>query len=377
MSSEICPTTASEEYWISFRIIMASSSLISIVGSSTIICMILRGPKKLRQLNNRIILSMSFVDILYSGALLFSTTPIPRNTHCTFGNIGNAQTCAAQGFFIHIGTCVPLYNAMLCLYYVARICYKIDEATIKKHCEIYMHIIALILPLGVAILGVAFNLFHSRLVFCWFANECRFGDEGCGEGWNGTRAKVFNFVLCLSFGSFILVTLTIIASMSMIFFELQKRERASKRYLFSAAVASSNSLNTRCSKRTSVAQIASEHTIKQAILYVCALLVTYSPSMVSFIYDVVCRNRTCETPIDELNILIAIFHPLQGFFNFIIYIRPRYNLVKSQNREMHFWSVLKVVILELDCNQKRRRSVPRVVNLKQARSIGSDIMSLR
>jgi len=354
------------------KIIMASTSFISILGSCAIIYMILRGSKKLRLLHNRILVCMSIVDVLYSSALSFSTSPIPRGSRCTFGNIGNAQTCAAQGFFVTLGGSVPLYNAALSIHYMARICYKANEETIAKKFEVFMHATALIIPFGAGILGLVFNLFQSRLVFCWIADECRFSEEGCGEGWDGVRAKVNAFLIYLFVGIYTIIIFVITTSMFMIFRVVRKREQAMKRYSFKRKDNSSYSRNILDLRKSSPAQLSSDQTAKQAILYVLALLITYCPAIVSCIIDLVCLNRTCKIPLDELNIFIAIFHPLQGFFNFIIFVRPRYILVKSQNKGSHFFFVLKVVIFEFDLNQRMIKCAQRpvIVQKKQVHETG-------
>ena len=76
-----------------------------------------------------------------------------------YGAYGNNATCTLQGFILTVGFSVPMYNAVLCLYYMAVIRYNLKEDMLKKM-EPYAHAVALLIPLGIGIYGVAANLFH-------------------------------------------------------------------------------------------------------------------------------------------------------------------------------------------------------------------------
>mmetsp|Transcript_65017 Transcript_65017/g.76352 ORF Transcript_65017/g.76352 Transcript_65017/m.76352 type:complete len:145 (+) Transcript_65017:131-565(+) len=137
--------------------------------------------------------------------------------------------------------------------------------------------------------------------------------------------------------------------MSMIVFEVRKRGSAMKQY---PTTIINNLSNVRNVLPT---QMTSDRVAQQAALYVCALLAAYSPAVISALLDTMCMGRNCKIPVVQMNILIAVFQPLQGFFNFIIYVRPQFNLVRSQNNDMSVLSVLKVVTCERNLNKNKRR----------------------
>ena len=91
--------------WITLAWTPRVSAALSILGSATIIMMIVRGGKeKLGRLHNRLFLGMSSIDILNSVALGASTAPFPRELNDIFyGAIGNKATCTLQGFFAALG----------------------------------------------------------------------------------------------------------------------------------------------------------------------------------------------------------------------------------------------------------------------------------
>lgn len=64
----------------------------------------------------------------------------------------------------------------------------------------------------------------------------------------------------------------------------------------------------------------------QSALFVGALYLTWSFTTVTRIYQVTTGNNSTT-----LLVLMAIFFPLQGFFNFLVYCRPRYLRCKSRN----------------------------------------------
>jgi hypothetical protein len=115
--------------------------------------MILRGRKKISSTHNRLLLCMSGVDILNSAALAVSASAHNEAQ-------GNKATCTAQGFFITLGFAVPLYNAMICLYYMAIIRFNLKDDVISTRYEPWMHTVALMLPLTFAIAAASFGDFR-------------------------------------------------------------------------------------------------------------------------------------------------------------------------------------------------------------------------
>ncbi len=91
-----------------------------------------RGRDGFAKFQNRLLLPMSVFDIIGSIGWAFSTTPIPRGSNCTYGALGNEATCVTQGFMITLGLAVPMYNAMLCIYYLLVVKYNIRDEVIVE-----------------------------------------------------------------------------------------------------------------------------------------------------------------------------------------------------------------------------------------------------
>ena len=88
------------------------SGFLSVIGSGWIVVEILTVREKRHNVYNRLLLAMSFIDVLSSAWFAASTWPIPDTAQHVYQPIGSQQTCNAQGFFIQIGIATPIckYN---------------------------------------------------------------------------------------------------------------------------------------------------------------------------------------------------------------------------------------------------------------------------
>ena len=84
----------------------AISALLSIIGSSAIIFIILRigKGKPPIKMHNRFLFGMSFIDLFNSISLGLTKLPMPRhyNGINIFGAVGTDLTCSFHGFFLFI-----------------------------------------------------------------------------------------------------------------------------------------------------------------------------------------------------------------------------------------------------------------------------------
>lgn len=80
----------------------------------------------------------------------------------------------------------------------------------------------------------------------------------------------------------------------------------------------------------------------QGLLYVGAFYITWFFPTMSRITELVAKKN--YFPIQFLDTFLI---PLQGFFNFMIYIRPRYIKLRKENEEDGFWKNFKTAVLEI------------------------------
>ena len=254
--------------------------------------------RKCQFVHNRIMTAMSCIDVLNSLAWFASTAAIPLGSEYTYGAQGTTATCAAQGFFIQLGLAVPVYNAMMCIYFYLVVKSKIDMATIEKKIEPLMHGIALFYPLLTAIASVSMGLFNNKAVVCWISPypfDCSIrADIKCTRGHN---AGFYSIVFCAV--EMILVFLVICFSMIKIVLHVHGRGNTMKRYQFRGS-----EMPARFSEQ-------SKETTKQAFLYVVAYFITYIFPGINVVVTFLYGNTTSVS----INVLASILAPLQGFWN--------------------------------------------------------------
>jgi len=310
---------------IAFMCLNAVSGCLSIMGSSSIIYMMLRGGrKKLCRTQNRLIFAMSTIDILNSIALGLSYIPTPVSS-CTRG-LGNISTCTAQGFFLQLGMAVLGYVAMLSIHCFLSIVHNVSEMVIAEKYEKIMHAIALFPMLCVAIAGAATKSFFGHYGHCWVAeNECVEDCRGFGGGkW---------IIICTVVWS-ILMAFVIFSSMFFIVRTIRRRAIKMRRWVFRPLQNS-----TKVERQPSMMEEFANVAVKQTLLYVFAYVLTYIPTGIHLVFP---RSSTSVAHI--INYLAqAAFLPLQGFWNFFIYIRPRYLRLRRERNDLSFVSTFQEI----------------------------------
>ena len=300
------------------------------------------------QFQNRLILPMSVFDIIGSIAWAFSSTPIPRGSNCTYGALGNQATCITQGFMITLGTIVPMYNAMLCIYYLLVVKYDIRDEVIAKY-EPLMHLFAIIPPLSVSIVAATNDLFNNYSWVCWIVDRHHYDFDPNNEN-NEDKNLLITVIYIIAAVFGLLVLLVIGYCMINIYTFVKNRERAMNAYQFQRpgrVPASSSRLSN-----TTI------ETKKQAFLYVVSFILTYSFTIFAVVFDLSSKGKV---PF-PLFLIHGILAPLQGFWNFLTYIRPKLNTISRQNIGRSLLRRLYITVVhepEHSSRQGRRGSMRR------------------
>ena len=162
--------------WIALLCTARFSSSLSLLGSLTIIFMILRRRKiRLALIHNRLLLGVSTLDIIASISLEVGTAAVvPSYTSYVYGASGTDVSCKTQGFLCMLLLGIPVYNASLCIYYLAVIKYDVKEHILQKY-EKYMHGIPIFIALSLAVSALWLDLYQSTnyLVICWIPDGIR------------------------------------------------------------------------------------------------------------------------------------------------------------------------------------------------------------
>lgn len=122
-----------------------ASSLCSLIGSATIIAMVIRSKKKFGDPYRRLIVGISFFDCLQSFALLFKifkTTPEQPNSWIS---LGNQTSCNILGWLHFCGlNGALLYNVALNIYYLCLVRYNLTSRYYQSRVEPFLHAIPII-----------------------------------------------------------------------------------------------------------------------------------------------------------------------------------------------------------------------------------------
>ena len=122
----------------------------SILGSGIICFLIMTRSENNIKTMNRLVLGMSFCDLLASTAWFFTTWPIPEGTPGIYGAVGTQQTCSAQAFVAQFSLSTVMYNLNLAIYYAMVIVKGKKENDIVK-VEPYLHANAILWGSGTAL----------------------------------------------------------------------------------------------------------------------------------------------------------------------------------------------------------------------------------
>mmetsp|Transcript_17849 Transcript_17849/g.20337 ORF Transcript_17849/g.20337 Transcript_17849/m.20337 type:complete len:472 (-) Transcript_17849:278-1693(-) len=353
---------------------------ISATASSLIIYLILRSDKKLSSIYHRIMFGMSSADILGSVAIAFTTIPMPSDFPCEDGDLfntndgrGSIQTCNIQGFFLIVGINVMYaYNAMLCVYYACAIAFQMREKIIHKRVEPFLHSIPMFFGLVVAIPPLFLDLYNPGPGWCTLRSiECTAKDDFDGDRYQYVRGdsnvlhNVFGTYRTISLGVWLIL---IVGSFSLIIRRswridqelLSRNQEATngndgnvitvQRFSIYRQTTVQNVTEddsrqdvTTTSSRSDFSDIQRKNQttkliVKQALAYTVVLVLTVLfPTILGF-YDYFGGETTESYFI--IHTLTAIFLPLQGFFNFVIFLWHKVHNYCRVNEEENYCSVI-------------------------------------
>lgn len=286
---------------------------LSSISSLIIIYIILKSNEHLSSIYHRIMFGMSLVDVIGSLAVALTTLPMP--TSDTGGleyfpemtKLGNAATCAAQGFFIYFGyAAMFLYNSSLWIYYSCSIAIKMNEGTMKRRVEPFLHIV----PIGVA--------FVSGMAPIWGADR-GYGVKECERPYCTLIATSTPYVF-LSVPFFYLSAFT---SLIMILTRIWIVER--------------NTIETS-------PEIVDElrHNVKVILIQASAYLGSY---LISSSVVTVASMLQIEKSREVILAHLFLF-PLQGFFNCLIFIAHKvYSFVRLHDDHRHICEVVGLLFV--------------------------------
>ena len=353
------------------------TSLLSAIGSATIIYMIAITKRTTQQHNSssnnnrnpstpmssyhRILFGLSCSDLLMSVVISLqpflghSDNPERFTLNSTrIWAIGNGATCSVLGFWQHISSMNVWYNGMLSVYFLLSVKFGIRQRDLSRHYEPYMHLISIGIPLVTASIGAGLGIYDEQSVGigCYISNY----PKGCvykeservalslgGDGDDDSSLPplcsddaIMLLMVALPTAVIFLSTLinhllvychvrnTIKRSMAYLSSYQQQNQNQSCAMEFSTASLAPTQRSSRRSQTDRyVERIRAVGT--QAILYVSAFIVTLTPTVILKSMDL--------RPKDENRIFVLLVTRLCSHckISSFIYIRPS-NIRQSPRR---------------------------------------------
>ena len=375
----------SPSQYAAVAVIPMFSSAMSVTGSSLIIFLICRSNKRLSTTYRRLVFGMSVMDIIFSAAYFFSTLPSPKDTPTLWKAIGNTSTCTLQGLCIFVGSLgAAMYSCALSTFFFLTVGKEVREEVMSTKIEPFFHAITLLYVTSVGIYLLSTQSFNTAGTVCLvtpFPQGCDVKEDM--ECTRGVNAR-YHFWHFMAYPIFVIFAI-ILANMLLLYFTVKAQYSKLDRYRTKAftnnstlpsgiqalrrnsAQLSSNMIesngadpekepSTRRSRKPRSRVSRNEWLVAhQCFYYVSGYFFTW-------IFATMFQIHASVT--GEINfwlwILSQFFTPLQGFINFLVYIRSHVMFIRENDSSLSlaraFWIVISKRDISID-DMRRRRSL--------------------
>ena len=278
------------------------ASSLSMVGSAYIIWQVLR-QRKLSRMYHRLVLCMSFGDLISSFGIFLGLWPAPTenlNDGDLIGNMGNIATCDAQGFIVSFGSaCTCCYNTVLTVYFLLFVKYSWNETRLRK-IEPIFHAFAILLPLIDSIFNLVMGWYNTGLPCCYLATypwRCTTDSNiECARGENAA-----NGIFAIATGAAINVVV-IVTCLVMLSTHVRRIEARASQYSGSRNLARRrSSVNSNELKRSKMVLIVACWYIGSYVMFLAAFVVC----LIVYSMFIVSEHKTIHP--DQINFYVTTF----------------------------------------------------------------------
>lgn len=300
------------------------SALLSVVSSSLIIHLVTK--KNFKSPYQRILFGLSVSDLIVAFNYALQPYLLPAETSRFPFTIGNDFTCTALGFTAHLILINAFYSAFLSFYFFTSVCLGLSEEDFTKRYERGLHVWCVSFPAIASFVPMFFG-FYGELdngPFCWItgpspSEEPCLSDPGAFECY----APLLLGYSLLGIWAMLSVLITIVCNMAI--FCLVRSEIIHMNRLSADMTAQNEAI---------------QKVKTQAFLYVGTFFGTYIWSMIVRANDGADDGKELSSSLFVISVLQAVLSPLTGFFNLLVYLRPRYmNVRESYPEEGRLWAL--------------------------------------
>lgn len=344
---------AVDTFFISMFALTVTASLISALSSSIIIAMIFKSREGLSTIFHRLMLAISICDLISSLSMSVASIPCPTESGLLLAS-GSVATCDVQGFFNMFTLITPLYNSALCIHFLLAIKYEVSDAR-RKFIDPFLLGIPALWGIFCSFYFLATNAFNAGPAgVCWvFESPIGCGNKGSGvECIRGSGAHDSLVYKTYLFLVFVVVPIIVFSSLFAIYKSVSKRETRSSSY--GAASLNITSRIPRSGRRQNNRLTLSRKSLHKLLAFSGAWFFT------NILFIIVACTKRFANVIAPRSIYLAMtfLYPLQGHFNFLIYVYPTVlNIKRSRNNYSWYEAFMRAVKskLNLSLSDERRR----------------------
>jgi len=333
------------------QIALTTAASVSCFASALIAIMIMRSHNGLKSPYSRIIFGLSIADIMQSAGILASSFAAPSDTPDAPWAKGTVETCEAAGYSMQVGgTAVPFYILFLSYYFLKRVKDKITPQEFAHKFEFKIHALIWLFPIIGGFVALARKNFNptkngSLCVMTDNPDGCSADpDTACIRGQNSPKDSVLLVAVPVALTFVMLIvnlvrfTLHVRSEERLIRLEARRSNRDNadpsearssdrdnadfseagcKDKLKATIVCCCNSEQSDPQDQDTT-QSLSMQSLVQSSLYIFAYFLTYSGPILKLIMSASGIARPTW-----VKWLVSILWPFGGFFNILIYTRPK------------------------------------------------------
>lgn len=238
-------------------------------------------------------------------------------------------------------------NMWLIVYFYCILKYNWSETKLRKKYEPWVHGTALTYALGTAFAALGLKLFNPSWIWCWlepYPSDCEQSYQHGGETTciRGDNAYIYQYVFFVIipyvtiFTSIVMFTLT--------YRLVREQEKKTMKYSLRLAGSTMHESKTYVGETLTASELRtmkrsymrkSKAVKETASMYLLFFFITWSPTFSSMILKHTVKSESGQKLAQEINgLFIAFLLPLQGFFNVLIYLRPRYKKIKEKAKKL-------------------------------------------
>lgn len=291
---------------------------------------------------SRTLLAMTVGDLCFAIPWFFGSWLFPAGDG-RWGAVGNKATCTVEGFLFQVGTvAAPAFNVTFAFFSLLMLLRNWKDHQLAR-LEPWIQTIVWATALGSAIFPIPLGLYNPGYRICWISSY----PLGCEDTDSCTRGKkaweIAFYMVIFPVWPCIAAALVIVV---LIYFAVRRNENRMAKYMGSRGQPKSSSQEGSHSspprpRRSSqfrashgsmssiiVNRDKSGSVAKQAVLFISAFFLTFSLDFVSYVLYTFCH----EQYFPALDFVAYLLFPLQGFFNFLIFARPRREMKTPEGR---------------------------------------------